>query len=238
MTSLMQPKSHGLELDYAGLVCRDMTEGADWIAAQTGVSPTVTEPRDGDRFSSAVLRLGPDSVLEVMGPLPQRSKWSPASLLMAGVWPPRVLIWYVATDDFAAVARLAADHDVTLSRVEHTVAGEGSGGSGYDRAQIGRRPRSAVPGIIQWHRRFIPEGADERCQLVDFSVAHPDADSINPTLRALGIGTRLRRGPHRVALSLDSPAGRVTIDQPGFSPTAASVASLVAAGIRRALRGP
>lgn len=224
---LVVARTNGLDLDHLALACRTMDEGVAHVEALTGATPLVLPAEPGQWYRSASLPLGPDCALEVLAPNPAHDRFHPLGTVLRSFEEPRLLFWYLATSSMdrlrlaveAAGSGLHRVETIGPDRADDDPARHGQLPIAYTRAQIGKRFTSAMPLVIEWRLRHDREGADQRCSVTSFVASHPDADSHNRVLAALGARARLVAGPHRLRLDLSTPNGDVTINSPGLDAT-------------------
>ncbi len=216
-TGRVLPRSHGFDLDHIALAASDTARGVAWLAERTGAAPLLVDPEPSQWYQSATLPLGGDSFLEVIGPNPSSRRPHPLRTLLAGFDEPRLLFWYVATDDLDAFSARAADGGHLLTRVECVDGGEGH--NKYRRAVIGKGFVSQRPSVIEWQRRVEREDLDHRCRLTGFDLWHPEPGPMNDLLQHIGASIQVTTGESRIELVVDSPAGEVRLESPGFEAT-------------------
>ncbi|MEM9607369.1 MAG: VOC family protein [Actinomycetota bacterium] len=226
----IEPRSHGLDLDHIALAVPAMDLGIAHVAELTGAEPVVLPAEAGQWYRSGSLPLGPDTALEILAPSPEYGRFHPLGTLLTGLREPQLLFWYLATADLAALERRLGEESVPLHRVEHVDSG-GDGPAAYRRAQIGKRFVSAMPQAIEWIRRTDRHGTDDRCTLTGFDLRHPDAAEHNRVLAAIGSTVRMRSGEHRLSITIDCPAGEVTIASPGIDGTPLRMIQGIARGL-------
>ncbi len=210
-------RSHGLQLDHIALAGRDTEQSLAWLQKKTGAQPFTTEAEPGQWYWSGGLPLGEDSFLEVLGPNPAHRGFHPLKQLILGFDEPQLLFWYVATDDFDALAGRANAAGVPIERVE-TIDFERHGARvAYKRGIVGPGFLSERPCVIEWRHRAQRDHADHSVRLSGFELSHPLADEMNAVHQVLGIDIAVLRGPSWLSLVLDTPNGIVTLANPGQS---------------------
>ncbi|MEM9513361.1 MAG: VOC family protein [Actinomycetota bacterium] len=225
-------RAGGLELDHIALAVPSMERGLEHVRQLTGAEPLLLDAEDGQWYRSASLPLGRQTALEILAPNPDHKGVHPLAMMIRGFTEPRLLFWYLATNDLDRFGVAAGSVGAGLHRIQQ-LGTAGQSQSVYRRAQIGKRFVSAVPQVIEWQERHDRSGADDRCSLLSFAVSHPDADQHNRALEAVGATTRIDRGEHALRLDFDSPRGAVRIESAGFDATVGAMARGVAAGLFR-----
>lgn len=218
MSDLILRRSHGFQLDHIGLGVRNTEDGVKWVAEQTGADVQLHDPEPGQWYWSGSLNIGEDSYSEVIGPNPDWKKFHPFGTLLKTLTEPKLLFWYIAVTDFKAFQKLAAKHKGKLERVEAiNVDNPDTGYASYHRGYIGPGFLSERPNVIGWLRK--PDRVQDivpTCKLVDFKLANPKADQINPVFKALGIETEVTNGRSSIAITLETPNGLWTIENEGL----------------------
>jgi len=199
-----------------------MPRSIERIRSLTGAEPYVTDPEPGQWYWSGALALGPDCFLEILGPNPEHDGFHPIKELILGYREPRLLFWYIATDDFDAFRGRLEASGAPMERIE-TVDFEREGSrSHYKRGIIGPGFETQRPCVIEWRERTTREEVDQRCRLEALRLHHPDAAKINRVFQNIGIKQTVEEGDSWIALDIATPKGRVTFENPGESFAGAS----------------
>lgn len=207
----------GLHVDHVALAVPDMPRALERVARDTGAEPFSTSPEPGQWYWSGALALGHHTFLEILGPNPHHRGLHPLKELIASYAGPRVLFWYVATDDLESFAAHACRHGAPLERREAVDSEGADGRTAYERAVLGPGFLSQRPCVIAWHARPERPGIDESCRLLALRLCHPDAARLNALFQHLGIAQRVERGPSRIGVVLSTPRGDVVYENPGES---------------------
>lgn len=204
-------------IDHLVVACAELAQGAEWLRALIGV-----ELQAGGRHAlmgthNRLLRLGLRCYLELIAvdpqaPAPTRARWfgldTPAVQRRARVRP-FLLTWVAACSDIA----LAAQRVPQLGRVIAASRGALSwqitvpddGALQFD---------GALPSLIQWSGATHPCDVleDRGCALLELSLRHPDAPTLERRLDSLGLRNAIAVEPG-VGLSarLRTPAGDVEL---------------------------
>ena len=208
-------RGHGFPVDHIALAFRDTEEGVRHVERLTGVRPRLTKRDRKEFFWSAALEIGEDSFLEVFGPNPDHRGIHPLKSFIAGLDEPRLLFWYIATDDFAAMAKRIEDAGERLKMVVTVDEQKSATGSGYTRAAIGSGFVSQRPGLIEWRKLSLEPSERAACRMTAFSLSHPKPDAFNDLFAKLGVDLHVAHGPSQISLSLDTPKGEVVLATPG-----------------------
>ncbi len=221
MTDLILTRGHGFQVDHVGLGVPDTPRGVEWLRNETGGNVTLKDPEPDQWYWSGSLDIGDDSFLEVIGPNPAWSKFQPFGALLKTLSEPTLLFWYIAVSDFSAFVELSRSKKAKLERIEEVNLNSSSPEhSSYKRAYIGPGFMSERPNVIEWVRKADPlSDQAPSCTLTDFRLANPKARKINSVFQSLGINVNVKRGPSSIGLTLDTPKGAWSLDNPGIALT-------------------
>ena len=206
------------ELDHLVVACRDLDQGAAWLADRLGVEPQAGGKHPLMGTHNRLLRIGVGCYLELIAidpdaPAPSRPRWfsldapEMQARLAEG---PLLVTWAVRTDKIVeAVTRvpeLGQVHAATRGGLSWriTIPEDGS-------LQFG----GLLPTVIQWDGDAHPAAALEQCgcELQELTLMHPMSAGLVPMFRALRIAgpVDLKAGPKELAAVLQSPKGLVKI---------------------------
>ena len=214
---LVLTRGHGFPVDHIALAVPDTQAGVRYVEELTGVRPQLTRRDPKDFYWSGALGIGEDSFLEVIGPNPDHRGVQPFKSMMAALKQPTLMFWYVATDDLDVFARRVAAAGARLEHIVKVNPETRANKSDYTRAVIGPGFISQRPSVIEWRRRSIEQSSDVQCRLVDFSLRLPEPDELNALFDALGIDVAVDRGPSHFGITLETPKGRVVIENEGYA---------------------
>jgi hypothetical protein len=188
----------------------------DRLEGLTGVRAALGGQHPGEGTRNALLRLGPDSYLELIAPDPSQPALSrPRWLGLDTLTEPRLLTWAAKATELerrVAAARAAGVHlgEVRTGRRELAAGGVLSWRLTYPDVGLGD---GLVPFLIDWGDGPHPAvTAPAGIELLDLHGEHPEPGAIGARLEALGLALRVVRGP-RAALvaTLDTPRGQVEL---------------------------
>jgi hypothetical protein len=209
------PDSHA---DHLVITAPTLAAGIAYIEQTLGVSPQAGGEHVRLGTHNALLKLGHGFYLEVIAinpaaPAPQRARWFGLDHLAAGS-KPRLATWVVRTDDIETAAALATASDITLGPIE-----EMSRGALQWQITIpadGKLVMDGVmPSLIQWSSAGHPadQMADQGCAVVKLEGYHPQAQTIEHSLQAIGLQSHVAmrqcaagQAPHMLAL-IQTPTG-------------------------------
>lgn len=210
-------RSHGTPVDHIALGVPDMPSALEQIARETGAQPYSTDPEPGQWYWSGALALGDDGFLEILGPNPDHDGFNPIKQIISGYEEPRLLFWYVATDDFDRFTTRMEDAGAPMERIE-TVDFERDGvRSHYKRGVMGPGFVTQRPCVIEWRQRHDRPDVDRRCRLESFALRHPEAETMNRVFEQVGIDQVVEEGPSWISLTLSTPNGPVVYENEGES---------------------
>jgi len=210
-------------LDHLVIASPSLEAGIDWVRKRLGTSlePGGEHPAMGTH--NALVRLGADRYLEVLGPnptapRPNRPRWFGLDGL-APDDPPRLAAWVARTNDIEAAA---ARSPIPLGPIESM-----SRGPLRWRITIppdGRPPEGGVaPVLIQWETEAHPAASlpDRGCSLERLEGFHREPDVIRELLARLGfVGDFTVSGRPHLGLAghIQSPAGVRSLESSSSSP--------------------
>ncbi|GAA2206724.1 VOC family protein [Nonomuraea monospora] len=200
-------------LDHLVYAVPDLAAGVEEFARRTGVRPVPGGSHPGGTANHLV-RFGPGSYLEIIGPDPA-AEARPRAFGLESLTAPRLAAWAVRPQDLDKAVWQAREQGYDpgdaqpLSR--RTPAGE------LLEWRLTRRDDPAavrpVPFLIDWGGTPHPAAADlPLVSLTSFSAVHPDPDALRRDLSALGVRLDVSRGPEAALRAvLGTPHGHVTL---------------------------
>ncbi len=195
-------------LDHLVYATPDVDRTVEEIADRFGVRAAAGGRHPGLGTRNALLALGPDSYLEIIGP---DGESPPAWFGIAALRAPRLVTWAVKDEDLELRASEAARAGLPLGPVE-------SGGrvrpDGVRLSWRFTHPRTlsaegVVPFFIDWGKGPHPAGvAPKGVRLVDLRAEHPSPGPVAALLRKLEVDLRVDRGDEpRLLASFETPRG-------------------------------
>lgn len=215
MASPVLRRGHGLVVDHIGLGVPNTAAGVAWLEDKVGAKCWMSEAEPGQWYWSGALSIGADSFLEVIGPNPAWPKFQPFRAMLTKLRAPRLLFWYVAVNDFDAYAARAAAAGAPMERVER-IGPSAAHGADYTRGNLGPGFITQRPNVIEWRSRPPRMDLDRSCRLIDFRLSHPQAPKLRAVFAALDIDVPVIEAPSSIGLTLETPKGRVDLDNPGM----------------------
>jgi hypothetical protein len=203
-------------LDHLVYAVPDLDEGIDHLEVKLGVRATTGGRHLEEGTRNALIALGPDSYIEILGPDPSHPVADrPLWLGLEGLTRPRLTAWAIkasrledALDRIRAagvrlgpvVAGRRKRPDGTLVSWEftdpHVVIAEG-----------------LVPFLIDWGGSPHPAAsAVAGPSLVALRAEHPNPAGVRTLARALGLSLPVTKGPHAALIAgLETPKGFVEL---------------------------
>jgi hypothetical protein len=186
-------------LDHLVYATPDLAAGVARVASLLG---TVAVPggqhlERGTR--NALVRIGPRSYLEIVGPDPEQPK--PAAPRWFGIdslTEPRLVAWAAASDDIAAQAADARRAGLALGAI---AGGRRTRADGVELAWRFTDPRvvvadGLVPFLIDWGTSPHPAlTAPDAGTLLELRAEHPDPGLVVRYLASLGVNIAVRQSP-------------------------------------------
>ncbi len=201
-------------LDHLVYAAPDLEAAVNELEQRLGVRPAPGGKHPQWGTKNFLLALGPKAYLEIIGPDPEAAAPAgPRPFGIDGSTEPRLATW---------VARPAGGMDAAVANAK---------AAGYDPGPItdGRRERpdgvvlqwrltppnvskgdGILPFLIEWGDCPHPaESTPKGCTLVDLRATHPEADVLQPILRALGTDLNVHYGDAAMLMAIiDTPNGR------------------------------
>lgn len=203
-------------VDHLVYATPDLQAGVDGIERLLGVRAAAGGQHPGRGTRNALLALGPSSYLEIIGPDPEQPKpEQPRPFGIDEITAPKLVTWAAKGSDLESLAKNARASGVRLGDV---TPGSRRRADGVLLAWRYTDPRTVIAGgvvpfFIDWGQTPHPAAtATGGASLVDLRAEHPDADTVQRSLRRLGLDLRVARGvsPALIA-TISGPRGRVEL---------------------------
>jgi hypothetical protein len=194
----------------------DLAAAVPDLEALLGVKPAPggRHPRWGTR--NALVPLGPDTYLEIIGPDDE----SPAAVrpTLFGIdrlTAPRLVTWAARADHLGSLATRARAHGIDLGAVTRGER-ERPGGTRLEwdaTDPMTEREGGVIPFFIDWRDSPHPGASpDAIVSLAGFHAEHPEPGRIAALLRMLDVALEVRHGPApALTAELRTPTGIVTL---------------------------
>lgn len=203
--------------DHVALAVHDTKAGAAWLEAATGAKVNALEPEDGQWYWSHSIDLLGGASLEIIGPNPSYRGFHPMKEILRGYKTPAPLFWHLRAVDFDLFCKMALLSGNPIERVEHVCADTKYGRRRYSRGIVGPGFRSTRPCVIFWQERpdRSARNAQAECQVVNFTLTSPKAESLNAFFESVQVDLKATTGPETITLTLDTPKGELSLSAPG-----------------------
>ena len=205
-------------LDHIVLAAQDVQAAVEEIAAATGVRAELGGRFEGRGVYNRLLALQDGAYLEIIGPDPQQAGHEGALPFGMHLTEETKVAHWCAKAGAEIEQRVAsareAGYDLGAVQPLGRVLADGTR---LDwRLSIGGWPPlmgGLVPFLIDWGDALHPsETAVKGCTLVDFHAEHPDPESVQAGLAAVGVELRVERGDEAALFAtLEGPGGRITL---------------------------
>lgn len=205
-------------LDHIVLAAQDVQAAVEEIAAATGVRAELGGRFEGRGVYNHLLALQDGAYLEIIGPDPQQAGHEGALPFGMHLTEETKVAHWCAKAGAKIEQRVAsareAGYDLGAVQPLGRVLADGTR---LDwRLSIGGWPPlmgGLVPFLIDWGDALHPsETAVKGCTLVDFHAEHPDPESVQAGLAAVGVELRVERGDEAALFAtLEGPGGRITL---------------------------
>jgi hypothetical protein len=203
-------------IDHLVYATPDLERGIREIEDLLGISAMLGGQHPGRGTQNALIALGADAYLEIIGPDPsQPPPASPRSFGIDQLDASRLVTWAVKTDDVDQVRRDAAANGIPLgeARAGSRQRADGILLSWRSTEPTGDPRNGIIPFFIDWGQsphpsRTAPEGAS----LVALRAEHPDDERVRRALRLLDLDMPVTNGAEaRLIALVDGRRGRVEL---------------------------
>jgi hypothetical protein len=203
-------------VDHLLYATPDLDRGIAEIERLTGVHASAGGQHPGRGTRNALVSLGPNVYLEIIGPDPdQPPPPAPRVFGIDALQSSRLAAWCASGQDLERLHRDAANAGIALGAV-------GSGGRRRpDGTQLSWRftdpgtmvADGIVPFFIDWGSSPHPSlTAAPGATLVELRAEHPDPERVRDMLRKLGLNLAVTKASRPALIAvLDSPRGRVEL---------------------------
>jgi Glyoxalase-like domain len=214
----VQQDSGGLlsSVDHLVYATPDLQLGIETIEKVFGVRATPGGQHPGRGTRNALVSLGPEIYLEIIGPDPaQAQPPQPRPFGIDKLKEPRLVTWAAKGKNLESFANQAARSGVKLGQV---IDGSRRRTDGLLLSWRYTDPRTVVfdgvvPFFIDWGQTPHPATtAAPGASLIGLRAEHPDPERVQKALGQLGLDLGVQRGPRSVLIAtVNSPRGRVEL---------------------------
>jgi hypothetical protein len=203
-------------VDHLVYATPDLDVGVRSIEGLLGVRATAGGQHPGLGTRNALVALGPNAYLEIIGPDPDQPKLSqPRRFGIDDLKKPRLVGWVAKGTRLDQLVSKARDAGVGLGAV---IAGSRKRPDGIVLAWRYTDPSVVledrlIPYFIDWGTSPHPAASAPRgATLVALRAEHPDAPRVERMLRLLDLDLPVQSGPQgALVATIDSPKGRVVL---------------------------
>jgi hypothetical protein len=201
-------------IDHLMWVVPDLGSGIDDLERRTGFRAALGGSHPSLGTANAILSLGPDAYVEVLGPDPALSQPTGFGAVLSSVHAPRLASWAVRTDDIDAVcAALTAAGWPTRANAMTRTRPDGVTLEWRIAMLPGHELPDHLPFVIDWGTSSHPsEAAQNPCRLGAVSVSDPEPSELRRVIEVLGVaGVQVDEGPAAVRALLETPNGPIDL---------------------------
>lgn len=205
-------------LDHLVYAVPDLAEGRAALAARLGVVPATGGRHPGWGTANALLSLGPDTYLEIIGPDPERAGAARPRLFgLDRLTAPRLAGWAAKAPDLEARVRHSRQRGYNPGPVRPGRRLRPDGTALAWRLALppsGQLPYDGlIPFLIDWKGTEHPATTTPLAgRLVAFYAEHPSPEAPRRLLAALGVPFTVEAGPApRLIAEIETPGGRVRL---------------------------
>ena len=204
------------KVDHLVYATPDLAAGVERVERLLGVKAVPGGQHPGGGTRNALIRLGDETYLEIIGPDPDQPKPPrPRRFGIDELKAPRLVTWAVKGTDLDSIVKTAKSHGLDPGQVQSGSRKRPDGVLLSWRLTVS--PVLTVDGIvpffIDWGETPHPASAlPKGCTLVALRAEHPDANRIQAGLTALGLNLRVDTGsaPALIA-TIRTPKGDVEL---------------------------
>ena len=197
---------------YAG---PNLAEAIDHVEQICGVRPSDGGAHVGLGTRNALLALGGNTYLEVIGPdTEQEAPKGPRPFGIDDLSNPRLVTWASSSSDLSAMVGQAASTGINLGQALPMSRRKPDG----DRLEWEltirpwTRPIEPIPFFIDWGKTPSPAATvEERAELAAFTVFWPEAEALTQDFEALGLPIKAEEGDPLIAITLNTSSGPVRL---------------------------
>ncbi|MEK6286870.1 MAG: VOC family protein [Acidobacteriota bacterium] len=187
-----------LKIDHLVFATPDLAAGINQVERLLGVSAVPGGQHPGWGTRNALIRLGDNTYLEIIGPDPDQPKPDrPRRFGIDELQAPRLVTWAAKGTDLEAIVENAKSHGLDLGQVQPGSRRRPDGVLLSWRLTVSPvlNEGGIVPFFIDWGKTPHPAAAlPKGCVLVALRAEHPDANRVQAELSSLGLNLRVDSG--------------------------------------------
>ncbi|HKA19081.1 MAG TPA: VOC family protein [Blastocatellia bacterium] len=203
-------------VDHLVYAAPNLTTAVEHVERILGVKSVVGGQHPGGGTRNALIGLGDETYLEIIGPDPEQPQpVRPRRFGIDDLKSPRLVTWAVKSTDLEATTEKAKTYGLDLGEVQSGSRRRPDGVLLAWRLTVSRTLTAdgIVPFFIDWGNTQHPaKGLSKGCKLVSLRAEHPNAKAIEAGLSALGLNIRIDAGsaPALIA-TIQTPHGQVEL---------------------------
>jgi Glyoxalase-like domain len=203
-------------VDHLVYATPNLAAGVERVERLLGVKAIPGGQHPGWGTRNALIGLGDETYLEIIGPDPDQPKPDrPRRFGIDELQAPRLVTWAAKGTDLDAIVENAKRHGVDLGQVQSGSRRRPDGVLLSWRLTVSPTLNSGgiVPFFIDWGETPHPAAnLPKGCALVALRAEHPDADSVRGGLSVLGLDLLVAPGPVPALIAtINTPHGKVEL---------------------------
>jgi len=211
----MAMKASPTTIDHLVYATSDLQDAIKRLKILLGVSAAIGGQHPKWRTQNALISLGPQTYLEIMGPdntPPDPQSRRPFGL--DGLATPRLVTWVVRGNDLQETVAIAWREGLDLGEIQPGSRTKPDGSVlRWKMTDLAKdRKGGVVPYFIDWGDTPHPAaGAPVGCRLQELRIFHPEAERVRYLLSKLGLDQKVEKGAVALEATIRSPNGRIVL---------------------------
>ena len=202
-------------IDHIVWVVPDLEEGIDIFEDLTGVKAVIGGRHEAFGTMNALAGLGDGAYFEILTLDPNSKVEGPRWMGANHITRPRITRWAIKTNDISNQAQYLSKHNPQMSQIregQRTMT-DGNVLSWSLTMPLPEPMIEVVPFLLDWTRsaHHPSQRLKADCSIIDLELYHSKPEKVSDVLESLGCRERLEKGDTRIALSLRTPKGHITI---------------------------
>jgi len=202
-------------IDHLVYASSDLQDAIRRLEALLGVAAAIGGQHPKWRTQNALISLGPQTYLEIMGPdNSPPDPQSPRPFVLDELATPRLITWVVRGDDLEETVAIARREGLDLGEIQPGSRTKPDGSVlRWKMTDLTKdRKGGAIPYFIDWgHTPHPAASAPAGCRLQELTIFHPEAERISYLLSKLGITQKVEKGPLALEATILSPKGHIVL---------------------------
>ena len=203
-------------VDHLVYAAPNLVAGVQQVEDILGVKAVVGGQHPGGGTRNALIGLGDETYLEIIGPDPEQPAPSrPRRFGIDDLKSPRLVTWAVKSTDLEGTTEKARTFGLDLGEVQSGSRRRPDGVMLAWRLTVSRTLTAdgIVPFFIDWGKTLHPaKGLPPGCKLITLRAEHPNAKAIESGLTGLGLNIRIDTGPAPALIAtIQTPHGQLEL---------------------------